>query len=78
MSKTKISFLAAVQAALGTTRDCNDGSGVGPFAVTPNNADGIATNLTDWWDDKYSDVEYTAEYAKEYFDKTYPEKTGEA
>jgi hypothetical protein len=69
----KINFRTVVTSAIGTTRECNDGSGEDCFTISSNEVEGISDNLTTWWDEKYPEVECTLEYALEYFDEIYPE-----
>lgn len=72
-TETKINFRTVVTSAIGTTRECNDGSGEDSFTISNNEVEGIAGNLTTWWDENYPDIESTLENAREYFDETYPE-----
>ena len=72
-TNSKINFRTVVMNAIGTTRECNDGSGCDSFTISSNEVEGIADNLDTWWGEKYDDVESTLENAEEYFDETYPE-----
>jgi len=66
-------FTSILHDAIGTTRSCNDGSGMGSFTISATDYDGIADNLNTWWIEYYEDVECTVESATEYFNETYPE-----
>lgn len=59
---------------IGTTRECNDGSGVPSFEITAENIDGIAENLSQWFSEQYDGIECTEEFASEFIDETYPAK----
>ena len=73
-TNSKINFRTVVMNAIGTTRECNDGSGCDSFTISSNDVGGIADNLNTWWNEKYDDddVESTLENAEEYFNETYP------
>ena len=77
ITPNKINFRTVVNSAIGTTRECNDGSGCDSFTISKNEVEGIADNLTTWYEEEYENdeciVECTIEEAEEYFDKTYPE-----
>lgn len=71
----KINFRTVVTNAIGTTRECYDGSGADSFTISANEVEGIAENLDQWWNENehYENVECMLEYAQEYFDEIYPE-----
>ena len=73
--ETKQIFLSAVQAAVGSTREINDGGteNGNTFTLTQNEVDGIADNLATWWNESYEETNVTPEMAADYLDETYPE-----
>jgi hypothetical protein len=71
-TNTKINFRTVVINAIGSIRECNDGSGCESFILSSNDVDGLTDNLTTWWNENYAD-DSTLENAEEYFDKIYPE-----
>jgi hypothetical protein len=75
MSETtsKINFRTVVSDAVGTTRNCNDGSGCDSFTLSRNAIEGITENLDQWWNESYPEIESTIENAREYFNEIYPE-----
>ena len=72
-TEQKINFRTVVTNAIGTTRECNDGSSFGSFTISHNEVEGIADNLDTWWSEKYDDTTSTLKNAEEYFDEVYPE-----
>lgn len=75
LKMVEATFMMVVNSAIGTTRECNDGSGEDSFTISKNEVDGIAKNLAQWWGEKYGDegVEITHEYAEDFFNEIYPE-----
>lgn len=73
--ETKQIFMTAVQAAVGTTREINDGGteNENTFVLSQNDVDGIADNLAAWWNEKFEDTNVTPETAIDYLGETYPE-----
>lgn len=74
-TNSKINFRTVVMNAIGTTRQCRDGSGCDSFTISHNSVEGITENLNQWWNEQYGDddVECTLEYADEFFEEIYPE-----
>jgi hypothetical protein len=72
-TNSKINFHKVVMGAIGTTRECNDGSGCDSFTISHDDVKGIVDNLDMWWHEKFEDFECTLEQAQEYFDDVYPE-----
>jgi hypothetical protein len=72
-TNSKINFRTVVTSAIGTTRECRDGSGMDSFTISANEVEGLVENLDQWWSESYEGVENTLDYADQYFNETYPE-----